>query len=318
MKPIVIIAIAVVCSVVAILVILIGIESYEQTTYKQNLAKYDKFVVEANSLLESHTLRGEMEKCAWAEMSFGNTSCKEKMIESFRTDFQTLILQYDYEDKYIELFQIWGYQFFYAYEMKKIEMTDYDKSDIEKYWEYTQKLATIQMYKEFGQRIQNNSDVQNNSTVDFSEYRIANPSLNVQNNHSQIENPSNSPYIIRGGDRLVAFLEFATSQKTILYEVSRDTDEEPSTNLCPDCKSDRKIGKPIFSSEVECNFRGSEVCQQGWIVLELWFGQYLLEIDGNSIPITVSENGSSSPILKSETSSGMTFCNGNVMMKYNC
>lgn len=129
------------------------------------------------------------------------------------------------------------------------------------------------------------------------------------------------PYIIKGGDRLVGFYNFNPNSKSILYEISRETDSKSHVNLCPDCKTDEKtelFNTQFCKSTSHLNTVYGEYCEQGWIPVELWFGKYLLEVDGNSIPIIISNEGSSYPILTTETSSGMTYCHGQIMTKEQC
>jgi len=122
------------------------------------------------------------------------------------------------------------------------------------------------------------------------------------------------PYVIRGGDRVEVFLEFnATETKVVLYEISLINDPPSSVDLCPDCKKELRIAfQPICEQFLKLD------CEPEWYHLELWFGEYLLEIDGDQTPVTISEQGSSSPFLKSKTTSGLMFCYGNVMDKESC
>ena len=88
---------------------------------------------------------------------------------------------------------------------------------------------------------------------------------------SETENVGTTPYKIKGGDRLVVSLLFDTSQKTILYEISRETDHPQTTYECPDCDVSKA---EIFNSMAlfDNNLRLISVYDKNKLVP---FGEYL-------------------------------------------
>jgi hypothetical protein len=138
------------------------------------------------------------------------------------------------------------------------------------------------------------------------------------------DSASVQPYVIRGGDRLVGFFDFDPNSKTMIYEISRETDlpkmNEPEFKIeefKPQSYSttDKKL---VFDTKMCKLHPDGESCQQGWMFLELWFGEYVLEINRNFILFSVSKEGSTYPVLTTETNTGMAFCNGNIMTKNQC
>ena len=325
MKPVIIIAIAVVCSVVAMMGVLIGYEMYQAYQLEKALA----FGVDVEQKYQIHV--NDIGGCVPH-----NVDCYKKIIKSFDYDFNTLSQKYGLNSndsnmrEYLQMtHNFFKIEYDYQNEIYAINQEYYDtnsyydsyysnENPLVNYWDNAYREAVAQTQIEVGGKAQNSesilssnsgealsacSDAENlilclskyNSDVGHYSPKSKEPSYQYSApKQSKVEEPSH-PYSIYGGDRLSVCLEFDPSKKTILYEKSRETDSAEGTDRCPDCK---ETYPEIFNSKICKLHPDGENCQQGWIKITLWFGEYILESNGNSTPIVISENGSTSSLLK--------------------
>ena len=310
MKPVVIIAISVVCSLISVFGALIGYEMY----LLNQMENATSFGVEVANIYEQYIPK--ISNCIPNDYScFTNTLNQfenqvERLADNYNIDYDSesfqeyhqyakklLEIEYDYQN---QLYQIQLDDLYFDSELYGTGSPELD--NIVNSWQLAYQNAissagnedTIKHFQDT--RVQERWDScpeelslmeclqmtpPESSPESSPKMHILEPgpvSSYISPKSSETETAGTTTYKIKGGDRLVVSLLFDTSQKTILTQLSRETDHPqapPST-------------EEIFNSKIcKLTFHG-EYCEQGSIPLELWFGEYLLSIDGNEIPITIN------------------------------
>ena len=114
-KPVSIIVIAVVCSVIAVFAVLGGIELYKE----HEIEKYSQFMIKANSLESSY--KDDVNRCVNSNL-WAYDKCIDGVLGNFKVDFKKLVLDFGYEDRFQRLYDIWTPTLVLAANLKRIDI----------------------------------------------------------------------------------------------------------------------------------------------------------------------------------------------------